>query len=33
MGVKNELDLLMGESKDKKDLAKAKKSLGSIQYT
>ena len=33
MGVKNELDLLMGETADKRDFAKTKKDKGLIEYT
>jgi hypothetical protein len=33
MGVKNELDLLMGETRDKQDMAKSKKDKGLIEYS
>lgn len=33
MGVTNELDLLIGEGKDKQDFAKTKKDKGMIEYT
>ena len=33
MGAKNELDLLMGETSDKRDFAKTKKDKGLIEYT
>lgn len=33
MGVKNELDLLMGETRDKQDMAKFKKDKGLIEYS
>lgn len=33
MGVQNELDLLMGETLEKQDMAKTKKDKGLIDYT
>ena len=33
MGVTNELDLLIGESKEKQDLAKTKKEKGLLDFT